>query len=280
MTRSVKAFKIDTKMEGIWIAAFGLLGIVIASFLNVCIDRLPNNESLIFPASRCSSCHRRLAIKDLVPIFSYLWLRGRCRYCQETLPSRLLWVEIGTGTLFAFLYWHYGLSIELAVAAFYCCLFIILMVVDLEHGLILNKVIYPSIVIALLISVFLPPANVIYPNNEVATLLFNTFLPQLGVAQAAIGGSVGLVLFLLIVIIFKGGMGWGDVKMAALVGVVTGYLIFIALLLAVILGGLVAAILLLLKIKRRGESIPFAPFLSLATIVTLLWGSNILTWYL
>ena len=154
------------------------------------------------------------------------------------------------------------------------------MVVDLEHGLILNKVIYPSIVIALLISVFLPPANVIYPNNEVATLLFNTFLPQLGVAQSAIGGSVGLVLFLLIVIISKGGMGWGDVKMAALVGVVTGYLIFIALLLAVILGGLVAAILLLLKIKQRGESIPFAPFLSLATMVTLLWGSNILTWYL
>ncbi len=280
MTRLVKAPTIDTEMEGILIAVFTLLGMVVASFLNVCIDRLPNNESLLFPASHCASCHHRLAIKDLVPVFSYLWLRGRCRYCSAPILRRLLWVEIGTGLLFGYLYWHYGLSIELAVTAFYCCLFIILMVIDLEHGLILNKIVYPAALVAIITSIFLPTSRLIYPSG-VVPLPVSDFLPQLGIVQSAIGGSIGLGLFLLIVLVSKGGMGWGDVKMAALIGLVTGFpLIFVALFLAVILGGLAAGTLLLLKVKKRKESIPFGPFLSLATIVTLLWGSNLLNWYL
>ena len=266
-------------MEALFIIVFTLLGMAVASFLNVCIDRLPSSQSLLFPASHCVSCRHRLAIKDLIPVFSYLWLRGRCGYCQAPIPRRILWVEIGTGLLFGYLYWHYGLSIELAVAAFYCCLFIVLMVIDLEHGLILNKIVYPAMAVALLISIFLPPSRLIYPSGVVPPLISN-FLPQLGIVQAAIGGGIGLGLFLLIVLIFRGGMGLGDVKMAALIGIVTGYLILVALFLAVIFGGLLAATLLLLKIKKRKEGIPFAPFLSLATIATLLWGSNILDWYL
>lgn len=266
-------------MEIIWIAVFALLGMAVASFLNVCIDRLPNKESIISPPSHCASCHHRLTLKDLVPVFSYLWLRGRCRYCQAPVPRRLLWVEIGTGVLFAYLYWQYGFSVELAVTAAYCCLFITLMVIDLEHMIIPNKVVYPSILVALLISVFLPPSKVTYLSGA-AALLVDTFLPQPGIIQAVIGGGIGLGVFLLIVLISRGGMGWGDVKMAALIGIVTGYLIPLALFMAAILGGLVAGILLLLKIKKRKEGIPFAPFLSLATMVTLLFGNNLLNWYL
>jgi len=265
-------------MEGVWIVGSALLGIAMGSFLNVCIDRLPTGESLVFPASHCASCHHRLAIKDLIPIFSHLWLRGRCRYCQAPIPRRLLWVEIGTGILFGYLYWHYGLSAELAVAAVYCCLFLILMVIDLEHGLILNKVVYPSMAVALIISIFLPPSKVVYPDGAVALLLSS--LPEPGIAQAAIGGGIGLFLFLLIVIISRGGMGWGDVKMAALIGIVTGYLVFVALFLAVILGGLVAVGLLLFKLRKRKEGIPFAPYLSLGAMITLLFGSSIVNWYL
>jgi len=266
-------------MEVALIVVSALFGIAVGSFLNVCIDRLPSGESLLSPPSRCVSCHQRLAIKDLIPVFSYLWLRGRCRYCHAPIPRRLLWVEIGTGILFAYLYWYYGLSTELAITAFYCCIFLVIMVIDLERGIIPNKIVYPSMAVALVISVFLPPSRVAYPG-EAATLLFNTFLPELGIAQAAIGGSIGLVLFLLIVIISKGGMGWGDVKMAALIGIITGYLIPVALFLAVILGGLVAVILLLFKLKKRKEGIPFAPYLSLGAMITLLFGSNILNWYL
>jgi leader peptidase (prepilin peptidase)/N-methyltransferase len=187
-------------------------------------------------------------------------------------------VEISTGVLFGYLYWYYGLTAELAVAAVYCCLFIILMVIDLEHGIIPNKVVYPGMVVALVVSVFLPPSKVTQLDGAGALLLSS--LPGPGIAQAAIGGGIGLLLFLLIIVISRGGMGWGDVKMAALIGMVTGYLVFFALFLAVILGGLVATILLLFKIKKRKEGIPFAPFLSLAAIVTLLFGGNILNWYL
>lgn len=273
MTLSAEAYKIETVIDAILIVIFILLGMIIASFLNVCIDRLPSNESILFPASHCASCNRRLTTKDLIPVFSYLWLRGRCRYCQAPIPRRILWVETGTGALFGYLYWHYmvwqqGLGVELAIAAFYCCLFIVLMVIDWEQGLILNKIVYPATAVALLLSTFF---SIFLPHIEI--------VPFIG--RAAIGGGIGLVLLFLIVVVSRGGMGWGDVKMAALVGIVTGFpLIFVALLLAVIFGGIVAVILLTLKVKKRKEGIPFAPFLSLATIVTLLYGNNLLNWYL
>ncbi len=255
-------------MEAAFIIIFIFLGMVVGSFLNVCGDRLPARESIVYPPSHCPECRRRLKAKDLVPVFSYLWLRGRCRYCQADIPRRLLWVEIGTGVLFGLAYWRFGLSLELLIALVYSCIFIVLLVIDLEHRLILNKVVYPSMALALLLSI-----------------LFSLFLPQVeivpGIIQALVGGAIGLVLFLLVVLVSRGGMGWGDVKMAALIGLVTGFpLIFVALLLAVLAGGLVAGLLLALKIKRRREAVPFAPFLSLATIVTLLWGSDILSWYL
>ena len=247
-------------MEAFLIAVFALLGTVVASFLNVCCDRLPVGESLVYPPSHCQACQRRLGAKDLIPVFSYLWLRGRCRYCQALIPRRILGVEVGTGVLFGLAYWHYGLSLELLVTLVYSCIFIVLLVIDLEHQLILNKVVYPAAAVALVI---------------------DFLAPKPGIISGAIGGGVGLVLFLIPALVYPGGIGWGDVKMAALIGLVTGFpLTLVALLLAVILGALVAGLLLALKIKKRKEAIPFAPFLSVATLVTLLWGSNILTWYL
>lgn len=262
-------------MEGALIAIFTVLGMVIASFLNVCVDRLPRKESLLFPPSHCPTCQHRLAAIDLIPVFSYLRLRGRCRYCRAPIPRRLLGMEIGIGALFPLLYWHYGLSAELGITAYYCCLFIVLLVIDWEHGLILNRIIYPTMIVAVLISIFLPGSVSIF-------LLVNSLisLPP-GIAQAAIGGAVGFGISLLVVIISRGGMGWGDVKMAALIGLVIGFpLVFFTLILAAILGGLVAVVLLLLKKKRRKEAIPFGPALSVAAIVTLIWGPSILGWYL
>jgi len=254
-------------MEATLIIIFFLLGMSLASFLNVCIDRLPAHQSLVYPPSHCSACNRRLAAKDLIPIFSYLWLRGRCRYCGAAIPRRILWVELGTAILFGLACWRYGVSVELAVALFYICIFVVLMVIDWEKGLILNKIVFPALAAAIVISA-----------------AFSLFLPDVEIVpfigRAAIGGGIGLVLFLLIVIVSRGGMGWGDVKLAALIGLVTGFpLVFIALLIGVILGGVTAALLLLFKIKKRKEAIPFGPFLAIATIVTLLWGSNIADWY-
>jgi leader peptidase (prepilin peptidase)/N-methyltransferase len=267
-------------VEGALIAVFTVLGMVIASFLNVLIDRLPQNESIVSPPSHCPSCQRRLVAKDLIPVFSYLRLRGRCRYCRAPIPRRVLGMEITIGALLPLLYWHYGLSAALGITAFYCCLFITILVIDWEKGLILNRLVYPSMIVALLFSIFLHgkidagSMDIFIMGNSI------TLLPPT-IAQAAIGGGIGFGMALLVVVLSRGGMGWGDVKMAALIGLVVGFpLVFFTLIMAAILGGVVAVILLLLKKKRRKETIPFGPSLSVATIVTLIWGANILSWWL
>jgi leader peptidase (prepilin peptidase)/N-methyltransferase len=260
----------------ILIILFALLGLAIGSFLNVCIDRLPQNKSIVFPPSHCEACQHKLAAKDLIPVFSYLRLRGRCRYCQASIPRRVFWVELATGLIFALLYWHYGLSEELGIAAFgvlafYACLFIIIFVIDLEQGLILNKVAYPGMVAALLLA--------LYPWPWFSESIKESMVMR--VAYAALGGGIGFAIFLLIALVSRGGMGWGDVKLAALIGLATCFpLVFVAIIMGVILGGIVAVALVITKKRKRRQTIPFGPFLALTTMITLLWGSNILSWYL
>jgi leader peptidase (prepilin peptidase)/N-methyltransferase len=237
-----------------------ILGLFVGSFLNVCIDRLPQGQSIINPPSHCSACNHKLGILDLVPLFSYLWLRGRCRYCQAHISLRLPIVEVITGFLFTFLYWKFGLGLELGISLVYACLLIIIFVIDLENQLVLNKVIYPGMILA---------------------LAFSFFWPGLGVIRALEGGALGLAVMALPLIIYRRGMGMGDVKLGALVGLMTGFpLVIIALFLSVVAGGLVGGILLAFKIKKRKDPIPFAPFLATSAMVTLLWGQAIYQWYL
>ena len=237
-------------MEIVLIILFAILGLVVGSFLNVCIDRLPQNKSIAYPPSHCEACQHKLAAKDLIPVFSYIRLRGRCRYCQASIPRRILWVELATAVIFALLCWHYGLSAELGVMIFYASLFIIIFVIDLEHGLILNRVVYPGMIVALLLS--------LYP--------WPWFSESIGmrVAYAALGGAAGFAVFLLIALVSRGGMGWGDVKLAALMGLAIGFpLVFLAIIMAAILGGIVAVALMIAKKRTRRQTIPFGPFLAL-----------------
>jgi len=262
-------------MDVILTVVFALFGIAVGSFLNLSIDRLPAGKSLVYPPSHCDACQHRLSLKDLVPIFSYLWLRRRCRYCQAPIPQRVFWVEVGSGFLFVFLYWYYGLSAELAVTAFYGSLFIVLGVIDLEHKLILNKITYPAAVVAVIILAidsFLPEPG-----------LFSSliFIPEPSILSGVIGGAIGFVFFLIVFLINPRGMGMGDIKLAGLIGLVTGFpLVIVALFIGIFIGGLVAVTLLSLKIKGRKDVIPYGAFLALGPMVTLLWGNDILSWYL
>lgn len=242
------------------ILVFTLLGLFVGSFLNVCIDRLPQGQSIIHPRSHCAACNRKISNLDNIPIFSYLWLHGRCRYCHAPIPIRLPIIEGLTGLLFALLYWKFGLGLGLSISLVYISLLTIVFVIDLENQLVLDKVIYPGIALA---------------------LAFSFFWPGLGVVSSLAGGAIGMAAMALPFIIYRRGMGMGDVKLGALVGLMSGYpLVFVALLLAVITGGLVATLLLVFKIKKRSDPIPFAPFLATAAMVTLLWGQAIWQWYL
>lgn len=238
---------------------FALLGLAVGSFLNLCIDRLPSGKSIISPPSHCDSCQHRLNAGDLVPLFSYLWLHGRCRYCGAGIPFRLPAVELAIVLLFALLSWHYGPGSQLAMALVYACLFLVIFFIDLEHGLILDSIVYPGMVLA---------------------FVFSFFWPGLGVGSALIGGVIGLGLMLLPYLISRGGMGGGDVKLAGLIGLATGFHhVFIALFLGILGGGLVASFLLLFRLRTRKEAIPFGPFLAAGAMATVIWGETIYNFF-
>lgn len=255
-------------MQIVTAVVLAMAGLAIGSFLNVVIDRLPEGKSLVAPPSHCPACSRQLSLRDNIPVVSYLWLRGRCRTCGARIPRRILWVEVASGIVFGLSFWYLGLSPGLAIVLFYFCLLLVVAVIDLERGLVSNWLVYPGIVLALIISVFssrLSSDSLIVPT----------------IAWAAIGGGIGLGLFLFIALASRGGMGWGDVKMAALMGVILGYpVVFVGIMLAVVSGGLVAIILLLTGVKGRKQTVPFGPFLALGTVAALLWGQAILNWYL
>ena len=239
---------------------YALLGLAVSSFLNVCIDRLPERGSIVSPPSHCPACGRRLAPFDLIPLLSFVLLRGRCRYCGAPIPRRVLLVESTTGLLFALLWYRYVFSLWLLLATLYTCFFIVIFFIDLEHRLVLNRVIYPGIVVALLVIPFTP-------GHSAKELL--------------LGGLIGFALLFLIASIYPAGMGMGDVKLATFIGLVVGFpSVFVALLFSFVAGGLVGGGLLLTGLKGRKDPIPFAPFLAAGGMVAMLYGKEIMDWYL
>lgn len=238
---------------------YALLGAAVGSFLNLCIDRLPHGRSILVPRSHCDACGHPLAVRDLVPVFSYLMLRGLCRYCGARIPLRILMVEVAAAASFGLLWWQLGPSLSTLILSFYASLFILIFAIDLEHRLVLNSVIYPALVVA----------------------PFIALLSGLAPLEILAGGTVGFALLLLPALAYRGGMGGGDIKLASFIGLILGFpQILIAILVAALSGGLVAAWLLLTGLRGRKDPIPFAPFLVLGATVSLIWGPNLSRWYL
>ena len=255
-------------MDVLLTVAAGILGLAIGSFLNVCIDRLPRGESIVTRRSYCEACGRRLPPGDLVPVLSYLVLRGRCRSCGAHIPLRVLIVELLTGIAFAAIVFTYSLTPVGLLLLLYTCILVVVFFTDLEQGLILNIVVYPSIIIALLAALTVEP----------------WWLGRIGpipLVSAALGAVTGFVFLFVVAVASRGGMGWGDVKFAAFMGAAVGFpLILVALFTGIVVGGATGAVLLLSGRKSRRQAIPFGPFLAIGTMVTLLWGQQMLEWYL
>jgi leader peptidase (prepilin peptidase)/N-methyltransferase len=249
---------------------FTVVGLAIGSFLNVCIDRLPSGKSLVTPPSHCDACGRRLGLLDLIPVMSYLILRGRCRYCHARITFRVFLVEFLCGACFLLAFWRYGLTAQFGVAAFWCCIFLVIIFIDWEHQLILNKITYPMAVIAIIIlaiHTYVPGANLLPPQS---TLI-----------NGLVSGAVLLAFFMLIILIRPGAMGMGDAKLVALIGLVSGFpLVVFSMVIGVVIGGIVAVILLSTKKKGRKDVIPYGTFLGIGPIIALIFATNILSWYL
>jgi leader peptidase (prepilin peptidase) / N-methyltransferase len=229
-----------------------LAGAVVGSFLNVCIDRLPDGGSLLAPPSHCPACRRRLKPLELLPVLSYLALRGRCRSCRAPIPLRVPLVEAAGAILFTLTYLRFGWTWYTGLALLYGCLLLVMIGTDLERQRILNIVSYPSLALALL-------AAPLTPSRQLADLL--------------LGGALAFVIFFILAVLSRRGMGMGDVKLAAFTGLIVGWPHVIpVLLLGFIAGGLAAGVLLILGRIRRKDRMAFGPYLGLAALVGLLYG--------
>lgn len=236
------------------------LGLAVGSFVNVLIWRLPRGESLVSPFSRCPFCGHRLAPRDLVPVASWLLLRGRCRYCSHPLPALYPLVEGFTAVTFAALAAVHGLSWRAGGYALLAVILIAAAGIDVRSRLIPNRLTIPAMGVAL-----------------VWSLAVRVPRPASSLLGLAIAGG----LFLLIAALSKGGMGGGDVKLAAAVGAFLGLQhSLLGLFLSFLLGALAGLLLMALGKKRRRDHIPFAPFIAAGCVTAMLFGDQLLRWYL
>ncbi|MFH0941784.1 MAG: A24 family peptidase [Chloroflexota bacterium] len=245
-----------------------ILGTVIGQLLNWLLDNLSLSEPAAATAAgpaRKTVWWRRLPVADA--------LGHRFGAASRSGVSwRVLAVELfcGTGFLLAYLkYGKYGLTPQWGVFVFYLCLLLVIAVIDLKERLILNKLVFPAIPLALLLATFFPM------GLAAGEAPLDSFLLSL------LGGAVAFIILLLPALIWQGGMGWGDVKLAGLVGIATGFPgCLVALGLAIIGGGLLAIALVVSRRKKRRDVIPFGPFICAGALAALVWGEAISAWYL
>lgn len=243
-----------------WWPFVGALGAAIGSFLNVVADRVPAGESILRPPSACPHCQRRLTPLEMVPILSYLALRGRCRSCGGRIPLRTLIVEIATAALFALAWLRFGASTRTLLVLLFGAFFIIFFVTDYERGVIPNAIVFPAILVSLLAVPFSPGENWSSP---------------------LIGGALAFGVLFAIAALSPRGMGMGDVKLGTFMGLALGFpQIVPALLLAFVAGGLIAGLLWLTGKVQRSDSVPFGPYLSALSLIFLLYGGTIVSWWL
>jgi leader peptidase (prepilin peptidase) / N-methyltransferase len=246
------------------IVAFGLLGLIVGSFLNVCIYRIPRGESLVWPASRCTDCGRALAWFDNVPVVSWLALRGRCRTCHARISVMYPIVELTTAAIFAGGVMVYGPTGLLAVRLAFASALIVLFAIDLQHQILPNVVTLPGIVAGFAASWFLPPG----------------WLSSL-IGIAAGGGILLAMAWAYFRVRGQEGLGMGDVKMLAMIGAFLGWpLMILTLVLASFAGSLVGMLLLATGRGSMQAALPFGTFLALGALVAAVAGDPILTWYL
>lgn len=239
-----------------------LSGLIIGSFLNVCIFRIVEEESIVFPSSHCKVCNTKLKAKDLIPIFSFLSLRGKCRYCKEKISVQYPLVELFTAILFMILYLKFGVSLEFFKFITFTAILLVIGIIDYKTQYIYFEVILTGLIFGIL---FLIMSFLLEGNIELKDIILSAVIPS---------------LFLAVIVLITNGMGWGDVELVFIIGVFLEFkLNLLALFISIILAGLYAIYLLLFKEKDKKQSMAFAPYIAVSTFITMLFGSQILDWY-
>ena len=246
---------------GVAAVVAGIFGAIIGSFLNVVAYRLPRKESLMSPPSACPSCGTPIKPYDNVPVLGWLWLRGRCRACGASISVRYPLVELGTGLLWAACVLRFGFDSDVVLPIVFVTLLVPITLIDLDHHIIPNVLSGIGAVAAIALVL-------IFDSDSIVEHL---------IAAVAAGG-----FFLLAAIVYPAGMGMGDVKLAAVMGLFLGRAvapaIFAALIAGTVVGGLVMARFGMQEGRKKG--IPFGPWLAFGSLVGLFVGDDLVDWYL
>jgi len=248
-----------------WSVIVFILGAVVGSFLNVCIHRLPREESIVYPSSRCPHCRQSIAWHDNIPLVSYICLKGRCRNCQEAISGRYFLIEAVTAVMALLTYWKFGMSLAFLAAFLFVATLIVIAFIDMEHQIIPHEIILPGIPLFLLAAVFI-----------MGIPLLDSFLGiMIGI------GSLYLIAVYYEQITGTEGMGGGDVNLMGMLGAFLGWksLLFI-LMIAAFTGAAVGITMMMIKGKTMKYAVPFGPFLSLGAVLYLFWGKAIYNFFL
>lgn len=260
----------------VWVALAFLAGLLIGSFLNVCVFRLPRDLSVVSPSrSFCPECERMIAWYDNIPVVSYLMLGGKCRYCKQPIGWRYPFVELATGVLFAVMIAVFGPTLEGIKYCVYAAILVDLIATDFEERILPDEFTLGGVVVGLVFAYFVPLqpvlANFLFPS------LIDT--PWLSVAESAIGASVVSILFWGFATLYgklrkKEMLGLGDVKMIAMIGAFVGLpLVMLTLMLGALLGSIVGGAFILIARKEAGSyELPLGSFLGVAAVAVVFWG--------
>ena len=242
-----------------------MFGAIVGSFLNVCIIRLPKEESIIIPGSHCPQCNHPIKFYDNIPLISYLLLGGKCRYCKRSISAQYPLVEGTTAISSLLLFLKYGLSLSYFFYFSFVAALIIITVIDLYHQIIPDVISIPGIGVGLLGALIIP--HITFFNSLLGILLG--------------GGSLFVVATLYQWLFKREGMGGGDVKLLAMIGAFLGWdAVILTILLSSLIGSITGIIIMVLKGKDFKYAIPFGPFLSLGAVIALFYKNEIISWYL
>ena len=236
-----------------------VLGAIVGSFLNVCIWRIPEEKSILFPSSHCPKCQKPIRPFDNIPILSWLILRGRCRDCGEPISPRYPLVELLTAVLSLAIFWKYDVSLQYLSAFLFTASLVVITFIDLDHQIIPDVISLPGIPVFFLLAVFF--MGVGFVESLLGILIGGGFLYLIAVGYEMLTK--------------REGMGGGDIKLLAMIGAFLGWKsLFFVVFISSILGALVGIVLIMIHGKDMKYAVPFGPFLSIAAVMYLFVGTH------
>nr|WP_057313609.1 A24 family peptidase [Paenibacillus sp. Soil766]KRE93173.1 hypothetical protein ASG89_06620 [Paenibacillus sp. Soil766] len=243
----------------------GLFGLVFGSFFNVVGIRVVKKESIAYPPSHCVHCNHELKPLDLIPVLSYLGLRGACRYCRAKISPIYPIGELVTAVAFAVTTWLIGPSLELIVGLVFVSILMICSIADSRYRIIPDKVVFSGMIVAFLLRIWIHPLP----------------LWNYSVAFIVGGGVLYLVALASVLIMKKEGMGGGDIKLLAFIGLIVGIkLTLFTLFVASLFGTIYGLVQIRVKSSREDQGIPFGPFIAAGAFFSYFWGESVINWYL